>query len=64
MLSWGALYKIAITKLRAIGLQATELPPIAGADFGIILLAGFIGVLFAMVPVAIGLRKPAGLILQ
>lgn len=63
-LTWAPLYAIAGTKLQTIGLQATELPPVASGDFGVIFLAGFVGVLFAMLPVAFGLRKPAGLILQ
>jgi len=63
-LSWGYFYGMAAPKLQAIGLQSTELPPIAAADMGIILLAGFVGVFFAMLPVAFGLKKPAGLILQ
>ncbi len=63
-LAWAPLYSMAGPHLQAIGFQSTELPPIAAADLGIILLAGVTGVLFAMLPVSFGLRKPAGLILQ
>jgi ABC-type antimicrobial peptide transport system permease subunit len=63
-LSWAPLYKMAGTQLHSIGLTTTTMPPISIVDIGIIVLSGFVGVVFAMIPVAFGLRKPAGLILQ
>ena len=61
---WPQLYGMAGSKLASIGLNATSMPSIPSTDIAIIALSGFVGVVFAMVPVAIGLRKPAGLILQ
>lgn len=62
--TWEHLYGMAAPHLQAIGIQSTELPPIASGDMNIILLAGVVGVFFAMLPVAFGLKKPAGLVLQ
>jgi len=61
---WSPIYGIAGSQLQSIGLKATSMPAIPAADIAIIVLSGFLGVIFAMIPVAIGLRKPAGLILQ
>lgn len=64
LLGWQRLHAMAAPHLQSIGLESTTPPVLATADMGIILLAGVVGVLMAMLPVAIGLRKPAGLILQ
>ncbi len=64
LLAWNSLYQLAAPQLRRIGLQAASLPVIPTSDVTIILLAGLAGVVLSMVPVAMGLRKPAGLILQ
>ncbi len=61
---WIPVYKAASPQLEAIGLTATTMPAIPSDDIAIIVLSGLVGVIFAMVPVAFGLRKPAGLILQ
>ncbi len=63
-LGWPSLYSMAVPKLQAIGLMAATLPAIPSSDVSIILIAGLVGVVLAMVPVAFSLRKPAGLILQ
>lgn len=63
-MAWVPLYKIAAPHLRVIGLQAATLPTIPVPDMAVIGLACLAGVILSMVPVAIGLRKPAGLILQ
>lgn len=63
-LTWNPLYGMAVPKLQAIGLQASAMPVIPAEDLMIIVLSGVVGVVLAMVPVAFGLRKPAGLILQ
>lgn len=61
---WLPIYRMAGPQLESIGLKATTMPAIPPGDVAIILLSGLVGVIFAMVPVAFGLRKPAGLILQ
>jgi len=61
---WAPVYRMAGSQLQSIGLNATSMPPIPSSDIAIIVLSGLVGVVFAMVPVAIGLRKPPGLILQ
>ena len=63
-LSWVPLYNLLGPKLQSIGLNTTTIPTIPTEDILIVMASGFIGVLFAMIPVAFGLRKPAGLILQ
>ena len=62
--TWNPIYKMASPQLETIGLTATSMPPVPAADIAIIVLSGLVGVIFAMIPVAFGLRKPAGLILQ
>lgn len=63
-LAWPPLYALAAPHLQAIGLHAAVMPTIPPGDVAIIVLACLAGVILAMVPVAVGLRKPAGLILQ
>lgn len=63
-LAWSRFYVAAMPKLQAIGLHATAMPDIPMRDLAIIVLAGLMGVILAMIPVAFGLRRPAGLILQ
>lgn len=64
LLAWTPLYKLASPHLQIIGLHSAAMPAIPAQDVLIIVLACLAGVLLSMVPVAIGLRKPAGLILQ
>lgn len=64
LFSWAPVYGLLAPKLASFGIKAVDLPPIALADVGIIVLAGVVGVALAMIPVAFGLRKPTGLILQ
>ena len=63
-LAWKPLFEAAVPKLHSIGLQASGVPTLPPADVAIVFLAGGVGVFLAMVPVAFGLRRPAGLILQ
>lgn len=63
-LAWKPIFETAVPKLHAIGLQAAGVPTLPAADVAIVFLAGGVGVVLAMIPVALGLRKPAGLILQ
>lgn len=63
-LAWTPLFKMASPQMHAIGLHAAGVPTLPAADLAIIVLAGVVGVVLAMVPVAFGLRRPAGLILQ
>eukprot|EP00903_Cladosiphon_okamuranus_P003698 g3696.t1 len=56
--------QVAGPQMESIGLQATTLPAIPPEDMAIIVLSGFLGVIFAVIPVAFGLRKPPGLVLQ
>jgi hypothetical protein len=64
MVSWAPAYSLLSPQLRSLGVSAIDLPRIATADIGIIILAGVVGVALAMLPVAVGLRKKVGLILQ
>lgn len=63
-LAWKPLFEAAVPRLQSIGLQAAGAPTLPAGDVAIVFLAGAVGVVLAMVPVAFGLRKPAGLILQ
>jgi hypothetical protein len=62
--SWSRLYQWAVPQLKAVGMQSGEIPSLGGSDLAILLAAGITGVVLAMIPVAIGLRKKPGLILQ
>ncbi|MBC7980548.1 MAG: ABC transporter permease [Armatimonadetes bacterium] len=62
--TWIPLYGIAGPKLREIGFATVAAPAIPAGDLMIIVLASIVGVVLAMVPIALGIRKPAGLILQ
>jgi hypothetical protein len=62
--AWNPLYEMAAPRMHLIGLNTAKVPVLPSGDLAIIVLAGFLGVLLAMVPVAIGLRRPPGLILQ
>lgn len=63
-LVWNPLYEIAAPRMHLMGLNSAGAPVLPAGDLGVIVLAGVLGVVLAMVPVAIGLRRPAGLILQ
>jgi len=62
--AWGPFTSLATPLLNSMGFQAAVPAPPTLADYGVILLAGLVGVLLAMVPVAFGLRRRPGLILQ
>ena len=63
-LAWKPVFETAVPKLHSIGLQAAGVPTLPAGDVAIVFLAGGVGVVLAMIPVAFGLRRPAGLILQ
>jgi hypothetical protein len=63
-LAWGPLFEVVAPQLRGIGLESAGELALPFADLAIILLAGLVGVVLAMMPIAFGLRKPTGLILQ
>lgn len=63
-LAWPPLCRLAVPQLHAIGLHGGDAATLPAGDLAIIVLAGVVGVVLAMVPVAFGLRRPAGLILQ
>lgn len=63
-IAWPGIYALALPKLRAIGLNASEAMSMDAGDLLTVAAAALVGVLLAMVPVAVGLRKPPGLILQ
>ncbi len=61
---WRLIYQSSDTYLAELGFEEIGSLGLPLYDTGIILLAGTIGVLLAMIPTSIGLRKPIGLILQ
>lgn len=61
---WKPIYKLLQTKIPDMNLSPAHSLSLNSTDAAIILSAGLIGVLIAMIPIAVGLRKPAGLILQ
>jgi hypothetical protein len=63
-LAWNPLYEMAAPRMQLIGLNTAGVPVLPAADLAIIVLAGVVGVVLAMIPVALGLRRPPGLILQ
>lgn len=63
-LSWPALYRLGIPKLEEIGLSASPSPVVEVMDLATVAVAALVGVLLAMIPVAVGLRKAPGLTLQ
>lgn len=63
-LAWNPLFEVVAPRMHTIGLHAAGVPVLPAADLAIIVLAGVVGVVLAMIPVALGLRRPAGLILQ
>ncbi len=63
-LLWRVMYRSGDAYLADLGFEETGSLALPFYDTGIILLAGTIGVLLAMIPTGIGLRKPIGLILQ
>jgi hypothetical protein len=62
--SWAGIYRWATPQLQSFGMQSREIPALGSSDLLILLAAGVTGVVLAMIPVAAGLRKKPGLILQ
>ena len=63
-LAWMPLLNMATPLMHSLGFESYAATPMPWVNFGVVLLAGLVGVLLAMVPVGIGLRKQPGLILQ
>lgn len=63
-LVWPAMFELIIPQLQVMGLEAAVRPEVSVADQFAVVAAALTGVFLAMIPVAIGLRKPPGLILQ
>lgn len=63
-LAWFALRTHAASWLGESGIGRLDAVAPAQADFLIVLIAGVAGVCLAMLPIAIGLRRPPGLLLQ
>lgn len=63
-IGWPILYAGASGQMQEAGLTVIERPAISWGDHATILLSALLGCLLAMVPVAIGLRRKPGLILQ
>lgn len=61
---WKPLYTLLQRNVKELGLNSMGALTLPTADTSIILISGAVGVLFAMIPVAVGLRKPTGLTLQ
>lgn len=63
-LVWTPLFEVVAPRMQSIGLHSTGVPVLPPTDLAIVVLAGVVGVVLAMIPVAFGLRRPAGLTLQ
>lgn len=64
LLSWSSMYSVFLNYSQSLGGYSLGEGRMAYVDMAIIVSAGVLGVLFSMVPVAFGLRKQVGLILQ
>ncbi len=62
--AWPAIYNVLIQSVEGMQLRSSHAISLPQLDVYIIIAASAIGILLAMIPVAVGLRKPAGLILQ
>lgn len=62
--AWKPIYRIVEQQSAGFQLNSADTINLPATDAQIILLAGVLGVAMAMIPVAFGLRKPSGLILQ
>ncbi|SHJ61275.1 hypothetical protein SAMN02745181_2179 [Rubritalea squalenifaciens DSM 18772] len=63
-ITWKPIYRLVQERSAGFDLNPADSITLPGTDAQIILLAGIAGVGMAMLPVAFGLRKPTGLILQ
>jgi len=63
-IAWRPLFVSLVPKMQSLGMASINAPSLPMADFAVIISAGIIGVCISMLPVAYGLRKPTGLILQ
>lgn len=63
-IAWRPLFVSLVPKMQTLGMASINAPALPIADFAVIISAGIIGVCISMLPVAYGLRKPTGLILQ
>lgn len=62
--AWPPIYNVLIQSVEGIQMRSAQFISLPQLDTLIIIAASAIGVILAMIPVAVGLRKPAGLILQ
>ncbi len=62
--AWKPIYDALQSRVTSIDLRPASSLVLPNQDASIILISGLLGVLVAMIPIAFGLRKPAGLILQ
>ena len=63
-IAWRPLFVSLVPKMQSLGMASMNPASLPVADFAVIISAGIIGVCISMLPVAYGLRKPTGLILQ
>lgn len=63
-LVWKPVYEWFHPQMAEIGFTTDKMPTLETTDAWMILLAAILGVVIALVPVMIGMRKPAGLVLQ
>lgn len=61
---WRPVYNWLHPQMAGIGFTTDRMPTLETTDAWMILLAAILGVVIALVPVMIGMRKPAGLVLQ
>lgn len=64
LLCWKLLYKLIVENISVVGFEVPGAPTLPAQDVLLIVFGGLLGVLFAMAPIAVGLRKPTGHTLQ
>lgn len=64
LISWKMLYELIVENIDMVGFEVVGAPNLPTMDVLLIVAGGLTGVLLAMLPIAVGLRKPAGYTLQ
>jgi len=64
IVAWQPIYLAGSARLAHLGLQKLTAPEVNILDFQILLAAALAGVLLAMLPITLGLRRPIGGLLQ
>ncbi|MEO1857853.1 MAG: hypothetical protein ABGY95_10900 [Rubritalea sp.] len=64
LVAWPAIYNILIKSIETVNMRNADELQLPALDITIIVSSSILGLALAMIPVAFGLRKPAGLILQ